>query len=128
MKIIIAAAAVALAFASPQARAQERAGSAAIGAVSGAVVLGPVGAVAGAVIGYAAGPEIVVDGSSNNCGPFTCNGFTINSPDNTIRNLIINHFTAHGITMFGGGTGNVTAPISDFGNPKRVTPFAASSS
>jgi len=38
--------------------AQERAGSAALGAVSGAVVLGPVGAVAGAVIGYTAGPSI----------------------------------------------------------------------
>lgn len=38
--------------------AQERAGSAALGAVSGAVVLGPVGAVAGAVIGYTAGPAI----------------------------------------------------------------------
>lgn len=40
------------------AAAQERAGSAALGAVSGAVVLGPVGAVAGAVIGYTAGPSI----------------------------------------------------------------------
>lgn len=38
--------------------AQERAGAAAVGAVSGAVVLGPVGAVAGAVIGYTAGPAI----------------------------------------------------------------------
>ncbi|MDA9433090.1 hypothetical protein [Bradyrhizobium sp. CCBAU 51627] len=38
--------------------AQERAGSAALGALSGAVVLGPVGAVAGAVIGYTAGPTI----------------------------------------------------------------------
>jgi hypothetical protein len=38
--------------------AQERAGSAALGALSGAVVLGPVGAVAGAVIGYTAGPSI----------------------------------------------------------------------
>lgn len=38
--------------------AQERAGSAALGAVSGAVVLGPVGAVAGAVLGYTAGPSI----------------------------------------------------------------------
>ncbi|MBR0792079.1 hypothetical protein JQ631_23600 [Bradyrhizobium manausense] len=38
--------------------AQERAGSAALGAVSGAVVLGPIGAVAGAVIGYTAGPSI----------------------------------------------------------------------
>jgi hypothetical protein len=38
--------------------AQERAGDAALGALSGAVVLGPVGAVAGAVIGYTAGPSI----------------------------------------------------------------------
>jgi hypothetical protein len=45
-------------FVSLQAKAQERAGSAALGAVSGAVVLGPVGAVAGAFIGYAAGPSI----------------------------------------------------------------------
>jgi type IV secretory pathway TrbL component len=58
MKIIIAVAAIALALASSQAGAQERAGTAALGAVSGAVVLGPVGAVAGAVIGYTAGPEI----------------------------------------------------------------------
>ena len=41
-----------------EARAQERAGDAALGALSGAVVLGPVGAVAGAFIGYAAGPSI----------------------------------------------------------------------
>lgn len=40
------------------ASAQERAGSAALGAVSGAVVLGPIGAVAGAFIGYTAGPSI----------------------------------------------------------------------
>src|ERR1700724_4548265 len=40
------------------ARAQERAGDAALGAVSGAVVLGPVGAVAGALIGFTAGPSI----------------------------------------------------------------------
>src|SRR3569833_1077696 len=38
--------------------AQERAGDAALGAVAGAVVLGPVGAVAGALIGYTAGPSI----------------------------------------------------------------------
>jgi hypothetical protein len=38
--------------------AQHRAGDAALGAVSGAVVLGPVGAVAGAFIGYSAGPAI----------------------------------------------------------------------
>ena len=35
--------------------AQERAGDAALGALSGAVVLGPVEAVAGAVIGLTAG-------------------------------------------------------------------------
>jgi hypothetical protein len=40
------------------AMAQERATDAAIGAVSGAVVLGPIGAVAGALIGYTAGPAI----------------------------------------------------------------------
>jgi hypothetical protein len=38
--------------------AGERVGEAALGALSGAVVLGPVGAVAGAVIGYTAGPAI----------------------------------------------------------------------
>jgi hypothetical protein len=38
--------------------AQERATDAALGAVSGAVVLGPVGAVAGALVGYTAGPSI----------------------------------------------------------------------
>jgi len=38
--------------------AQHRAGDAALGAVSGAVVLGPIGAVAGAFIGYSAGPAI----------------------------------------------------------------------
>jgi len=41
-----------------EASAQERAGSAALGAVSGAIVLGPIGAVAGAFIGYSAGPAI----------------------------------------------------------------------
>jgi hypothetical protein len=57
MKSIIVAAIAALALAS-SAQAQERAGPAALGALSGAVVLGPVGLVAGAVIGYTAGPEI----------------------------------------------------------------------
>jgi 3-oxoacyl-[acyl-carrier-protein] synthase III len=38
--------------------AGERTTTAALGAVSGAVVLGPIGAVAGAFIGYAAGPSI----------------------------------------------------------------------
>src|SRR3954447_27026123 len=49
---------IAATFISLEAMAQERAGSAALGAVSGAVVLGPVGAVAGALIGYTAGPAI----------------------------------------------------------------------
>jgi hypothetical protein len=40
------------------AQAQERVGDAALGALSGAVVLGPVGAVAGAFVGYTAGPHI----------------------------------------------------------------------
>ena len=40
------------------AQAQERVGDAALGALSGAVVLGPVGAVAGALVGYTAGPHI----------------------------------------------------------------------
>jgi hypothetical protein len=40
------------------AQAQERVGDAALGDLSGAVVLGPVGAVAGALIGYTAGPHI----------------------------------------------------------------------
>jgi hypothetical protein len=38
--------------------AQERVGDAALGGLSGAIVLGPVGAVAGIVVGYAAGPAI----------------------------------------------------------------------
>ncbi|MFZ2156070.1 MAG: DNA-directed RNA polymerase subunit N [Bradyrhizobium sp.] len=54
----LVAALIAASFISFEARAQERAGSAALGAVSGAVVLGPVGAVAGAFIGYTAGPAI----------------------------------------------------------------------
>jgi hypothetical protein len=58
MKKLAVAAAVAATFFSFMANAQERAGSAALGAVSGAVVLGPVGAVAGAFIGYTAGPAI----------------------------------------------------------------------
>ena len=41
-----------------EANAQERAGSAVLGAVSGAIILGPVGAVAGALVGYTAGPEM----------------------------------------------------------------------
>jgi hypothetical protein len=51
MKKLLVAALVAGSFISAEAIAQERAGDAALGAVSGAVVLGPVGAVAGAVAG-----------------------------------------------------------------------------
>jgi hypothetical protein len=58
MKKTLVVAVVAGSFFSFEAHAQDRAGSAALGAVSGAVVLGPVGAVAGAVIGYTAGPSI----------------------------------------------------------------------
>jgi hypothetical protein len=58
MKKWLVAAVIAGSFLSFEARAQGRAGDAALGAVSGAVVLGPVGAVAGAVIGFTAGPAI----------------------------------------------------------------------
>src|SRR3984957_20603832 len=58
MKRLIAAAVVGLAPLPPHAHAQERVGDAALGALSGAVVLGPVGAVAGALVGYTAGPHI----------------------------------------------------------------------
>ena len=57
IKAVIAAA-VLLVIATSAASAQHRAGDAALGAVSGAVVLGPIGAVAGAFIGYSAGPSI----------------------------------------------------------------------
>lgn len=58
MKKTIVSVALALALMSSTARAQERVGDAALGALSGAVVLGPIGAVAGAVVGYSAGPSI----------------------------------------------------------------------
>jgi hypothetical protein len=58
MKKIIFTAVVAITLSPLGALAQERAGDAALGALSGAVVLGPVGAVAGAVVGYTAGPSI----------------------------------------------------------------------
>ncbi len=58
MKNLWIAALIAGSLISFEARAQERAGDAALGAVSGAVVLGPIGAVAGAFIGYTAGPSI----------------------------------------------------------------------
>ena len=58
MKKTTASAALFLALMSSTAMAEERAGDAALGALSGAVVLGPIGAVAGAVIGWTAGPSI----------------------------------------------------------------------
>lgn len=58
MKKMLAIAGVVVSVASSAAMAQERAGDAALGALSGAVVLGPIGAVAGAVVGYTAGPAI----------------------------------------------------------------------
>jgi len=54
--IVVVAASLALT--SGIAAAQERLGDGALGAVAGAVVLGPVGAVAGGVVGYTAGPSI----------------------------------------------------------------------
>src|SRR4249920_1790358 len=58
MKKMIVAAVIAAALAPMGALAQERVGDAALGALSGAVLLGPVGLVAGAVVGYTAGPSI----------------------------------------------------------------------
>nr|WP_291851542.1 DNA-directed RNA polymerase subunit N [Bradyrhizobium sp.] len=51
-------AAMLLLLAPASALAQHRAGDAALGALAGAVVLGPVGAIAGAFVGYSAGPAI----------------------------------------------------------------------
>ena len=64
MKKLLVAAVIAGSFISFEALAQERAGSAALGAVSGAVVLGPVGAVAGALIGYWQDPRSRIPGES----------------------------------------------------------------
>jgi len=50
--------AAALALVPAVARAQERIGDAALGALAGGLVAGPVGAVAGGAIGYTAGPRI----------------------------------------------------------------------
>src|SRR3974390_1827564 len=58
MKKTIAIVTISLALMSSVAMAQERTGDAALGALSGALVLGPVGAVAGAIVGYTAGPSI----------------------------------------------------------------------
>jgi hypothetical protein len=58
MKKLVVCVALALSLTSVAAKAAERAGDAALGALSGAVVLGPIGALAGAVVGYTAGPHI----------------------------------------------------------------------
>jgi hypothetical protein len=59
MKLLLVGSFVAVVALAPSvAVAQERAGDAALGALSGAVVLGPVGAVAGAIVGFTAGPSI----------------------------------------------------------------------
>ncbi len=58
MNKTIAIVAVTLSLTASAAVAGERGGDAALGAISGAVVLGPVGAVAGALVGYTAGPSI----------------------------------------------------------------------
>ena len=60
----VIAAAVILVIATSAASAQYRAGDAALGAVSGAIVLGPIGAVAGAFIGYSAGHPSLGRGGS----------------------------------------------------------------
>jgi hypothetical protein len=69
MRIVLVALLVAGSLVSFEARAQERAADAAIGAVSGAVVLGPVGAVAGAIVGFTAGPAISRSWSTRGSSP-----------------------------------------------------------
>jgi hypothetical protein len=68
MKSLVSAIAIVLVLLS-HARAGERVGDAALGALSGAVVLGPVGLVAGAVIGYTAGPAIAQSWRANRHQP-----------------------------------------------------------
>jgi hypothetical protein len=58
MKRALVAVVIAGSLFSFEASAQERVGSAALGAVAGAIVLGPIGAVAGVFIGYSAGSRI----------------------------------------------------------------------
>jgi len=69
MKKIVVAAVIPIWCVSSAALAGERLGDAALGAISGAVVLGPVGAVAGAVIGYTAGPSIADSWGSKRSEP-----------------------------------------------------------
>jgi hypothetical protein len=68
MKLVIAAITIMLALAS-HARADERFGQAALGAISGGLVFGPVGLVAGAVVGYTAGPTIAHSWGANRHQP-----------------------------------------------------------
>ncbi len=58
MKWKIAFSVLALSLAAQASADEHRGGDAALGALSGAVVLGPIGAVAGAVVGYTTGPSI----------------------------------------------------------------------
>jgi hypothetical protein len=58
MKWKVAFSILALSLATHASADERRGGDAALGALSGAVVLGPIGAVAGAVVGYTAGPSI----------------------------------------------------------------------
>ena len=58
MKWKIAFSILTLSLAAQASADEHRGGDAALGALSGAVVLGPIGAVAGAVVGYTAGPSI----------------------------------------------------------------------
>ena len=68
MRTVIIAAAIALSVPSAVS-AGERHGDAALGALTGAVVLGPVGLVAGAVVGYTAGPSIARSWRNNRHHP-----------------------------------------------------------
>jgi hypothetical protein len=58
MKKSLAVLAIAMTLVPFAASAEERMGDAALGALAGAVVLGPIGLVAGAAVGYTAGPSI----------------------------------------------------------------------
>ncbi len=62
MKKILACVVIAACFTPFSVQAGERVGDAALGALSGAVVIGPVGAVAGGVVGYTAGLQFPVHG------------------------------------------------------------------
>lgn len=57
-RLLIVAAIAAVFFLPFAAKAQERIGDGALGALAGALVAGPVGLVAGGVVGFTAGPAI----------------------------------------------------------------------